>query len=176
MLVCRCRLTGNVYSLFRIVVPVAYDYLWADLSPDNFNSEKEFQGRTVFASTQLARLLFGRQLAARCLAAKLPVSVGCIDGGQVRPAYSLWNRLAGGSGQTAASQRSIVETAVQLAVSKELEPGDGRQTGLYYSHCQGWILKKLFNFSLTRTVHRKQMWLFQLLLLHYLTYTNYRHH
>jgi hypothetical protein len=128
--------------VFRIVVPVAYDHLWADLSPDNFNSEKEFHGRTVFASTQLARLLFGRLLAARCLAAKLPVSVGCLDGGQVRPAYSLWNRLAGGSGQTAASQRSIVETAVQLAVSKELEPGDGRQTGLYYSHCQGWILKK----------------------------------
>ncbi len=120
-------------------MPVAYDHLWADLSPDNFNSEKEFHGRTVFASTQLARLLFGRQLAARCLAAKLPVSVGCLDGGQVRPAYSFWNRLAGGSGQTAASQRSIVETAVQLAVSKELEPGDGRQTGLYYSHCQGWI-------------------------------------
>jgi hypothetical protein len=44
-----------------------------------------------------------------------------------------------------------VETAVQLAVSKELEPGDGRQTGLYYSHCQGWIKKILFNFRLTLT-------------------------
>ena len=120
----------------RILVPVAYDHHWADLRPDNLNSEKEFQARTVFASTQLGRLLLARQLAARCSLAQLPVSVSCLDGGQVRPPYGLLNRLAGGgSGRTAASRINIVQTAVQLAACKELEPGG--VSGLYFSGCKG---------------------------------------
>ncbi len=127
----------------RILLPVSYDHHWADLRPDNFNSEKEFLGRTVYAATQLARLLFGRQLAARCAAAKMAVSVTCFDVGQVRPPYSLLNRLAGGGGgnsrrQNAAFQtRSVVETAVHLAASPELAAADGRQSALYYSNCKG---------------------------------------
>ncbi len=119
----------------RILVAVGHDHHWADLRPANLNSEQEFLGRTVFASTQLARLLFARQLAARCSLAQLAVSVSCWDSGQVRPPYSLLNRLSGGgSGRTAASRRSIVQTAIQLAVSKELE---SPHSGLYYSYCKG---------------------------------------
>ena len=128
--------SGVVSCCCRILVPVAYDHHWADLWPDNLNSEKEFQARTVFASTQLGRLLLARQLAARCSLAQLPVSVSCLDGGQVRPPYGLLNRLAGGgSGRTAASRVNIVQTAVQMAACKELEPGG--ESGLYYSGCKG---------------------------------------
>ena len=112
---------------------MAYDHHWADLRPDNINSDKEFQGRTVFASSQLARLVLCRQLAGRCGLAQLPVAVASLDGGQVRPPYGLANWLTGGgTGQTAASRLDIVQTAVQLAVAKE-----PAASGLYYSRCQG---------------------------------------
>jgi hypothetical protein len=125
-----------VVACFRILLPVAHDHHWADLRPDNLNSEKEFLGRTIFGSTQLARLLMARQLAGRCASANLPVSVNCFDCGQVRPAYSLLNRLVvGRSGQTAASRVNIVQTAVHLAAAKQMEGGG--QSGLYFSRCQG---------------------------------------
>lgn len=128
----------------RILLPASQDLWSADLEIDNLNSELRFNKKTVFANSQLANLLFTRQLAVRCAAAKIPVAVNCFDIGKQRTSFNWFS---------ATREHNAVENMVHLAVSK-----DGKETsGNYFTGCKiakvserasdSALAEKLWNFS-----------------------------
>ena len=98
----------------------------------------------MFANSQLANLLFTRQLAVRCAAARIPVAVNCYDIGKHRTILNWFSSTR---------EQNAVQTVVHLAVSR-----DGKETsGNYFSGCRitsvsekacdSMLAEKLWNLS-----------------------------